>query len=383
MKAQAWKLRSVVWVALVGVIACRPKGPGGGAGGGAGLEMPVVAIAAERRPVTESVSLVGTLTANEEVEVKAETDGLVVAVPFQEGQVVEQGDLLVQLDDTKLIAELADAEARLKLSDASFARVRQLFEDRLISQQEFDQAASTYAVSQATVDLRRRQLKDARLYAPFRGTTGARNVSPGQVITRNTIITWLVDLDPMKVEMYVPERFLGQTHLGQRVRFEVAAYPGQSFEGEIYFIAPRLDLVTRSALVKTRIPNPERRLKAGMVANLELKLTIQEDALVIPEAALLSNGDRNFVFVVDADRKLTMRPVEVGLRMPRFAAITTGLQAGELVVVEGHQKVGPGMTVRLAPPERAAPYRSLELRPGTPTATSTNAPASEATPKPS
>jgi membrane fusion protein (multidrug efflux system) len=347
------------------------------------MELPVVALAAERRPVTESVALVGTLTANEEIEVQAETDGLVVAVPFQEGQVVEQGDLLVQLDDTKLTAELADAEARLKLSAASFARVRQLYDDRLISQQEFDQAASTYEVSQATVDVRRRQLQDARLYAPFRGTTGARHVSPGQVITRNTIITWLVDLDPMKVEMYLPERFLGQTHLGQRVRFDVAAYPGQAFEGEIYFIAPRLDLVTRSALVKTRIANPDGRLKAGMVASLELNLTIQEDALVVPEAALLSNGDRNFVFVVGSDRTLTMRPVEVGLRMPRFAAIASGLQAGELVVVEGHQKVGPGMTVRLAPPEKAAPYQSLELRPSIPTATRTNAPPSEAPPKPS
>ena len=189
----------VVVVTLLTLTACRPKGPAGGPGmgGGGGLAMPVVAVAAERRPVVESVSLVGTLAANEEIEVKAETDGLVREVPFQEGQLVESGDLLIRLDDTKLRAELADAEARLKLSKASFARVKQLFEDRLISQQEFDQAASTFEVSQATLALRRRQLEDSTIHAPFRGRTGARNVSPGQVITRNTVITWLVDLDPM------------------------------------------------------------------------------------------------------------------------------------------------------------------------------------------
>ena len=357
----------VVAVTLLTLTACRPKGPAGGPGmgGGGDLAMPVVAVAAERRPVVESVSLVGTLAANEEIEVKAETDGLVREVPFQEGQLVESGDLLIRLDDTKLRAELADAEARLKLSKASFARVKQLFEDRLISQQEFDQAASTFEVSQATLALRRRQLEDSTIHAPFRGRTGARNVSPGQVITRNTVITWLVDLDPMKVEVNIPERYLGQTRIGQRIQFDVTAYPGRRFEGEIYFIAPRLDLATRTALIKTRIPNPDGVLKAGMVANLELQLTIQDDAVVVPEAALLSNGDASFVFVVGTDETVVMRPVVVGQRMPRWAAIASGLAAGETVVVEGHQKIGPGMKVALAPPEKAAAYRSTELHPAT------------------
>jgi membrane fusion protein (multidrug efflux system) len=368
MSIKSLGYRLVLPATLLALTACRPKGPGGSAGPGAGggVAMPVVAVAAERRPVIESVSLVGTLAANEEIEVKTETDGMVKEVRFQEGQVVEQGELLVRLDDTKLRAELADAEARLKLSEASFARVKQLFEDRLISQQEFDQAASTFEVSQATLTLRRRQLDDSTLHAPFRGRTGARTVSPGQVITRNTVITWLVDLDPMKVEMNVPERYLGQTRIGQRIQFDVAAYPGRRFEGEIYFIAPRLDLATRTALVKTRIPNPEGLLKAGMVANLEVQLTIQDDAVVIPEAALLSNGDASFVFVVGVDETVAMRPVVVGQRMPRWAAIASGLAEGETVVVEGHQKIGPGMKVALAPPEKAAVYRTKELRPAAP-----------------
>ena len=339
--------------------------------------MPVVLVKAKRRAVVESALLVGTLAANEEIEVKAETDGIVQEVLFQEGQMVEQGELLIRLDATKLQAELADAEARLKLYQSTFERSRQLYADQLISQQEYDQAASAFEAGRANVELRRRQLRDARVTAPFRGRTGARTISPGQVMTRNTVITWLVDLDPMKVEVNVPERFLGQTRLGQKVEFDVTAYPGQRFEGEIYFIAPRLDLGTRTALVKSRIANADGLLKAGMVANLELTLKLRDQAIVIPEAALLSNGDQTFVFVVGDDHLVQLRPVVPGQRMPRWIEIQTGLDAGDQVVVEGHQKIGPGMEVAPGPPEKAAIYETLDQprAPAVPAADSAPAPS--------
>lgn len=343
---------TLVW-ALAG---CRPAGPGGGPGGGEPPPAPVVAVEARMAPVIESISLIGTIAANEEIEVKSETDGVVQEILFEEGEPVEQGDLLVRLDETKLIAELADAEARLKLAESTYARSRQLYEQQLISQQEFDQAASTFEVGRATVEVRRRQLRDARVYAPFPGRTGARYISPGQVITRNTPITWLVDLDPVKVEMNMPERFLSQTRPGQRVQFEVAAYPGQKFEGEIYFIAPRLDLDTRTALVKTRIANPDGRLKSGMVASLQLNLVVREAAVLIPEVALIYQSDSAGVFVVNDDQTVTLRSVVAGQRLPRWVEILDGLAAGEWVVVEGHQKIGPGRKVTRAAPERAAIY---------------------------
>jgi membrane fusion protein (multidrug efflux system) len=184
------------------------------------------------------------------------------------------------------------------------------------------------------------------------------------VITRNTVLTWLVDLDPVKVEMNIPERFLSQVTTGQQVEFGVAAYPGQRFSGEVYFIAPRLDLVTRTALMKVRIPNPDGKLKAGMVASLDLKLQVREAAILVPEVSLISNGDQYFLFVVGPDQKAVFRSVTVGQRLPRWVEIARGIEEGELVVVEGHQKIGPGMPLQLAPPERAAAYQGLELRPG-------------------
>ncbi len=360
MKASGWHW--LVWGMILVVTGCKPPPAGSGGGGAAGMAMQVVAIAARHRPVTESVSLVGTLAANESVELKAETDGIVQEILFDEGQEVEAGALLLRLDETRLAAALEEAEASFKLSRATFDRNKQLLTEKLVSQQEYDQASALFELNRATVEKRRRELKDTRVYAPFHGRTGARTVSPGQVITRNTVLTSLVDLDPMKVEMQVPERFLSQTRVGQKISFEVAAHPGRRFEGEIYFIASQLDLRTRAALVKTRIPNPEGLLRAGMVANLELRFTIREQAVMVPEVALVSNANAVFVFVVDAERKAQLRPVTIGQRVPRWVEVAAGLQAGELVVVEGHQKIGPGMPVVLAPPEKAAVYETTELR---------------------
>jgi membrane fusion protein (multidrug efflux system) len=125
-----------------------------------------------------------------------------------------------------------------------------LLQDKLISQQEFDLAASVFEVNRATVELKRRMLKDARIYAPFTGMVGARQISPGQVITRDTTLTWLVDLDIVKVQVKVPEKYLRQLQLGRLLEFTVAAFPDDKFRGEVYFISPQIDERTRTALVK-------------------------------------------------------------------------------------------------------------------------------------
>ncbi len=138
----------------------------------------VVAVEARRQPVAETLSLVGSVAAKEMVDIKSETDGVVQEIRFQEGQRMEKGQLLVQLDESKLAATLAEAEANFKLSRANGERAQQLYKDKLISQQEFDQAAATFSMTQASLDLKKRELKDTRIYAPFSGVVGARYVSP-------------------------------------------------------------------------------------------------------------------------------------------------------------------------------------------------------------
>lgn len=331
---------------------CKPPAAGGGPGGrGAGAMMiPVVTTEVKRQPITEKITLIGSLAANEAVEIKSEMDGTVQKIGFDEGTTVAKDQLLVALDDTKLAAALAETEANFKLSEATHARSQQLLADKLISPQEFDQAMATFERYRATVDLMRRQLKDARIYAPFEGVTGARLVSPGQVISRNTILTTLVDADPVKVEFYVPERFLRQVEVGQTLEISVAAYPGRTFAGQVYFVAPQLETETRKVLVKARIDNPKQELKPGMFATLELTLHLRENAIVIPEIALMWDNDSARVFVVDASQTATVRPVQLGLRLPGQTEILSGLEPGEKIIVEGTQKVAPGAKVATGPP---------------------------------
>jgi len=346
------------WI-LAGVTGCLAL-TGCNKKNGAGPQGPpvvqVVAVDAKLQPVTESLSLVGSITPSEMVEIKSETDGIVQEINFKEGERVEKGQLLVRLDESKPAATVAEAEANFKLSQANFERSQQLFKDKLISQQEFDQAAAIFNVNQASLDLKKRELMDMRIYAPFAGIVGARQISPGQVIMRSAILTWLVDLDTVKVEVNVPERYLQELKIGRPLEFSVASHPGEKFRGEVYFVSPQVNENLRTALVKARIPNSDAKLRGGMFASLELTLQVRASAIVIPEPAIMSNGDNFSVFIVDKDGNAQIRPIQVGIRLAGKAEVLKGLNAGDKVVVEGIQKLRPGGAVKLSPTEAALPY---------------------------
>ena len=316
----------------------------------------VIAVEARRESVTESLSLVGTLAANEWVEIKAELETAVVEIGFEEGKPVTKGQLLFRLDDSKLTTALTEAEVNLKLSKLNHDRAQQLLRDKTISQQEFDQLASRFESMQAAIALKQRELKDTKIHAAFAGVMGARNVSAGQVIKKDTVLGMLVDLNPVKLEVNVPERFLSLVKLGQSIELRVAAFAGQKFKGDVYFIAPQVDTATRTALVKARIPNPDFALKPGMFANLDLTLQLRADAVVVPEPAIMVNADRAMLYVVDKDSVAQLRPVKLGVRSAGVVEILEGVEAGQLVIVEGVQKVRPGSKVKPAGPEAAAAY---------------------------
>jgi membrane fusion protein, multidrug efflux system len=316
----------------------------------------VVVYEAKAERVVETLPVVANVQANEMVEIKAETDGIVSEILFEEGQPVKKGHVLVHLDDTKFAATLAQTEANFKLSASSFERARQLFEDKLISQQEYDQAQAVYQANQATLEYARRQLKDARIIAPFDGVIGAKTISPGQVISKNQVLTWLIDLDPVKVEFQLPEKFLGEVKPKQRIEMGVSAFAQERFSGEVFFVSPFVDPTNRTALVKAYIPNPDHKLRPGMFANMDLTLTVRENSVVIPELALtqILAGNKAQLFVVDNTGTAQMRTVDTGVRQLGTVEVLKGVAAGEKVIVEGLQKVIPGVKVRTAMPAPAA-----------------------------
>jgi len=344
--------------ALLTLSGCK-KNAAGPAGG---FATQVIAVKAVREAVTEQLRVVGTVLANETVDLQAEVDGRVTAIHFQEGQRVEAGQLLVEMDSTEVEARLAEAEASSRLAQSKWDRARELLHNKTMSQQEADEAKAQFDMATARVVQMKKQLRDMKIVAPFAGIIGARQISPGQVISRmnpgrglQTIAT-LSDIDPVKVEGNVPERFLAQAKVGAKIQVSIAAFPNEKFEGELYFVAPQIDPVNRTALVKAKVPNPDLRLKPGMFASADLSLRVKDDAIVIPEAALMPQGEHFAVFIVGDDLTAQMRPVKPGVRLAGRAEIVEGVKEGELVIVEGWQKTRPGGKVTLAPPDKAAPY---------------------------
>jgi membrane fusion protein, multidrug efflux system len=352
MTRNSWLLPAVV--SLAGLIAGCGKQGGQMAGGFPAMQ--VVAVEAKRQPVSETLPLVGTVAADEQVDLRSEIDGTVQGIKFEEGKPVEKGQLLIQLDPTKLAASVAESEAAFKLTEENFERMKTLQKGNVMAQQEYDQTASAYEIAKATLDRRRRELRDTQIVAPFAGVMGSRTISPGQVINKDAKLASVVALDPVKVEVNVPERFLGEVQTGQKIDVKVAAYPKETFKGEVFFVAPQVDTTTRTVMVKARIANGDFRLKPGMFARLDLTLKIKDDAVVIPEAAVILNGDAVCVFIVDSQTNAQIRMVKTGVRMAGQVEITDGLKGGELVIVEGYQKTPPGAKVTLAPAESAKPY---------------------------
>jgi membrane fusion protein (multidrug efflux system) len=342
VELQELNMKRIVALLALALAGCSNKPTGGPP---AGMAVKVRAEKVAVQPLEEKISLVASIAANESIEVKSEVDGRVEQINFQEGQRVEEGQLLIKLDERKLAAAVAEAEANFELAKANRDRSQAMMENKTIAQQEFDQALSTYQMRKAFLELARQQLQDSSIHAPFHGLAGARLVSPGQVISKSTPLTTVVDIDPVKVEFRVPERFLGRLGPGQIIVFHVAAYPGEDFRGEVYFVDPQVDPVTRTVLVKALQENKDQRLKPGMFGNLDLILRVKESALLVPESAVVYQGDKTFVYVVEPDGSARQADVAVGTRLAGRAEIVSGVREGDTVVVEGVQKIRPGAKV--------------------------------------
>lgn len=313
------------------------------------MAVPVRVAIATIEPVADLISVVATVAAREAVDIKSEMDGRVETIGFEEGTAVTNRQILFQLDQGKAAAMLAQAQANFALAQANATRNQALFDSNTISKQELEQAQAAFQLNGATVDLMRERFKDSIIQAPFDGVMGARYVSAGQVISQNTLLSTIVSIDPVKLEFRVPERYLRELKMGQTLALKTQTYPDEAFHGTVFFIGPRVDPNTRTVLLKATIPNHDGRLRPGMFGTLNLTLQTRDQAVVVPENAILLQGDRNFVWTVDADSTSQMRSVTVGVRLPGKAEIQAGLQGGETVVVEGVQKLRPGGKVAAKP----------------------------------
>ena len=300
--------------------------------------------------LTERLSTTGTVRANEDVELVAEIAGKVAAIHFREGSRVQAGELLLEIDDTQLRAERDRAVHRLGLAERSEARQRRLLDDGLTSQEEYDFAQSELNVLQAELQLAEARLVKTRLQAPFAGTIGLRDVSLGGYLTPQTRIATLQDVNSVKVDFSVPEKYVRHLSAGATVQFRTKG-SDQAHTGTIVAVEPLVDLDTRSLTVRARSPNPDGALVPGAFADVEIVVRRIEGALAVPSRAVIPELGGKKVFVYE-DGKAQPRPVETGLRTAELVEVTEGLEPGDRVIVTAIQRLRPGLPVEI---ERGTP----------------------------
>jgi len=313
--------------------------------------LPVKVASVRSDTVTDSLTAVGTLLANESVMIRPEIDGRIEVIHFQEGQLVRKGDKLVSLDAAEVEAQLSSAMAAANLNRSRLKRSEELIEKKFISAQALDEARENLNQTNAREAEVRARLAKTLIRAPFEGVTGLRQVSPGAYAKAGQDIARLEGIGTLKLDFRVPEAYLRQIRTGQSLTVTVDAYAGENFSGTIYAIEPSVDEATRTVLLRARLPNPGVRLKPGMFARVNLMLAQRQNALLVPEQAIVPRGDGSYVFrVVEGKAQLTK--VETGLRRPGEVEVTSGLEAGQIIVADGQLRLQDGAAVSLPAPKQ-------------------------------
>lgn len=303
--------------------------------------------------VVEDIQAVGTLLPNEAVVLASEVAGRIERIAFLEGQAVKAGDVLVELDASVLKAELAKARSDLQLARANHERSITLAGQGMGTLRARDEARGAFQAAEANLALAEARLRKTTLRAPLSGIAGLRAVSVGAYVAPGDRIVELADVDPVKLDFRVPELALASVRRGQRVRVTLDALPGRDFEGEIYAIDPIVDVAGRAIRLRARIPNADGALSPGLFARVQLLVERRENAMLVPESAIFSRDDGQFVYRV-VDGRAVRTTVLLGQRRPGFVEIREGLAPGALVVTAGQQQARDGARVEVAAPAAAA-----------------------------
>lgn len=348
-----------------------------------GMPPPEVVVTEVRpRDLPVRYEYVGQTAGSREVEVRARVTGILLARNFREGAEVRRGQSLFTIDPApfrialrRSEAELAASEARLDQARRNGARLKPLVDARAVSRKDFDDAVSAERIADAEVKLAQARLAEARLNlqytrveAPIGGITSRASQSEGTLVSGpDVLLTTITRIDPIRVVFGIPEREhlamrravddgLLKLPVGDGFDVEVRLSDGSLFEpeGRLDFRDVRVNPATGTTETRAELPNPRGRLRPGQFVRVTLTGAVRPDAVVIPQRAVLEGPQGKFVYVVDAESKARMRPVQVGDWQGEGWIIQRGLAAGDRVIVDGLLKVGPGAPVRVAAPEPTA-----------------------------
>lgn len=314
--------------------------------GASGIEN-VEASRVERGTMTKRLNTVGLLRANAEVMLKSETANRVKSINFKEGENVNLGDLLIQFEDADAIAELESAKAEFEARRASYEREEKLRTAKLGAGKNYDEAKGNYDSSKARMDKAQANLDKTKVVAPFSGTIGIIKVDVGEYVQANTELVKLVDNTPIKLDFKIPEKNLHEVGVGQIAEVRLDGFPDQVFTATVDAIDSAAEAVSHSIAVRALIPNESGELRSGLYANVSLIVGEKTDTLMIPESAIIRDGDMEYVWVVIKDNQVGLQRVITGTRENAKVEIVKGLPEGTIVVTSGQMKLGGGKRVNI------------------------------------
>jgi membrane fusion protein (multidrug efflux system) len=282
----------------------------------------------------------GTLLANEEVELRTEISGRITGIYFEEGSRVKKGQLLIKIDDSELKAQLKKLQIQQKLAESEEYRQQQLLKIEAVSQEEYDIALNQVNTLAAEVELLQSQIEKTSIYAPFSGTIGLRYASEGGYVTTANLIATMQQLDPIKVEFSVPERYAPQIKEGTIVRYEVTGFD-EIFKAKVYAVESKIDVNTRTVRVRAQGANSHHQLRPGAFAQVEIVLSTYEDAILVPAEALVTELEGQKLFIAK-DGKAKSQKVKTGIRTERLVQIVEGLAPQDTILLTGLMSVQEG-----------------------------------------
>jgi membrane fusion protein (multidrug efflux system) len=338
------KVKYIVYIIIVilvgGAVAYRfgknkaQKSAAGGRGpGGPAAALNVNGIVTKTENFSNSLSIAGSIEANEQVDIRSEISGLVTSIQFTEGTSVSKGKVLLKINDLELQAQLSQALTKQKLAQETEYRAGMLLEKEAISKEEYDVALAELRSLQSQTQLIRAQLAKTLVRAPFSGKIGLRTISAGEYITPSSNIARLVSTDPVKILFSIPEKYAGSIKLNTKISFSVAGSK-KSYTGTIYAIEPGINISTRTLQLKAKASNSTGELLPGSFAKIDLPLMNVNDAILIPTQSIIPVLMGKKVFI-SSNGKAKEVMVETGTRTEKSVLITSGLSVGDTVLTTG------------------------------------------------
>lgn len=303
--------------------------------------------------LAEQVESVGTTLANQSIDITAKVSETLSKIHFEDGQFVQQGDLLVELTNDAEASRLAEAQASANDARRQFARLEELSKNKLVSTTDLEVARTAMQTAEARLDGVLVNMSDRVVRAPFTGLLGFRQVSAGSLISPGTVITTLDDISIIKLDFTVPEAYLAAIHPGLNIHAQSVVYEGRDFPGEVRVVGSRIDPVTRSVQVRAEIDNGDAALRPGMLMTIKLDIDTH-DAMVVPEEAVMVDRNVQYVMVLNDNDTVRRAELQLGRREPGIVEVLSGLTPGDRVVVEGANNLRPGQKVKVLPDSEVA-----------------------------